>query len=139
MRRYRRKAALYPQIYGTAEIGPIRSLRQFDNNIVARYCGFRDADDYYYRAASARVVDQIAIPTLIIRAVDDPFVRLTAETRSSLIANQNILLVETRHGGHCAYLSRDRGDDIHWAEANLVRYLMKFSNAAMIAGGPDGS
>ena len=40
-------------------------LRQFDDKIVARYCGFRDADDYYYRAASARVVDSIAVPTLI--------------------------------------------------------------------------
>lgn len=139
MQRYRRKAALYPQTYGTLEIGPIRSLRQFDNNIVARYCGFRDADDYYYRAASARVIDKIAIPTLIIRAEDDPFVRLTAETRSSLIANPNILLVETQHGGHCAYLSRDRGDDIHWAEANVVRYLMKFSSASEMASESDGS
>jgi predicted alpha/beta-fold hydrolase len=139
MQRYHRKAALYPQIYGKAKVGPIRSLRQFDNNIVARYCGFRDADDYYYRAASARVVDKIAVPTLIIRAEDDPFVRFTPETRSSLIANPNILLVETQHGGHCAYLSRDRGDDIHWAEANVVRYLMKFSSAAEITGGSDGS
>jgi uncharacterized protein len=139
MQRYYRKAALYPQIYGNAKFGPIRSLRQFDNSIVARYCGFRDADDYYYRAASARVVDKIAVPTLIIRAEDDPFVRLTAETRSSLLANPNILLVETQHGGHCAYLSRDRGDDIHWAEATVVRYLMKFSSAAKIPGGSDGS
>ncbi|WP_348264805.1 alpha/beta fold hydrolase [Telmatobacter sp. DSM 110680] len=139
MQRYHRKAALYPHIYGNAKVGPIRSLRQFDNEIVARYCGFRDADDYYYRAASARVVDKIAVPTLIIRAEDDPFVRFTPETRSRLIANPNILLVETQHGGHCAYLSRDRGDDIHWAEANVVRYLMKFSSAAKITGGSDGS
>ena len=138
MQRYRRKAALYPQIYGTARIRPVRSLREFDDNIVARYCGFRDANDYYYRAASARVVDKIAIHTLIIRAEDDPFVRFTPETRARLIANPNILLVETRHGGHCAYLSRDRGDDIHWAEANVVRYLLKYSSAAKDAGS-DGS
>ncbi len=139
MQRYRRKAALFPQIYGTGEVGPIRSLRQFDNVIVARYCGFRDADDYYYRAASARVVDKIVVPTLIIRAEDDPFVRLTPETRASLIENPNILLVETRHGGHCAYLSRDRGDDIHWAEVNVVRYLMQYSRSAKLAGESNGS
>jgi hypothetical protein len=39
-----------------------RSIREFDHKIVSRYCGFRDADDYYYRAASARVVDRIAVP-----------------------------------------------------------------------------
>ena len=120
-------------------IGPIRSVRQFDDKIVARYCGFRDADDYYYRAASARVVDKIAVPALIIRAVDDPFVRLLPETRAGLLANPNILLVETRHGGHCAYLSRDGGDDIHWAEASIVRYLTQIARESKAANGSNGS
>lgn len=139
MRRYRRKAALYPHIYGRDGVGPIRSLRQFDDEIVARHCGFRDADDYYYRAASARVVDKIAVPTLILRAVDDPFVRMTAETRRKLLANPHVLLVETAYGGHCAYLSRDRGEDIHWAEASVVRYLMRFAGEAASARENNGS
>jgi pimeloyl-ACP methyl ester carboxylesterase len=65
MARYRRKAKLFPGIYAPPKaIGPVRSIREFDNKIVARYWGFRDADDYYDRAASARVVDRIAVPTL---------------------------------------------------------------------------
>jgi predicted alpha/beta-fold hydrolase len=125
MARYARKAELFPAIYvPPGEIGPVRSLREFDNKIVARYWGFRDADDYYYRAASARVVDRIAVPTLILFAQDDPFIRLTAETRDRLRANPHINLVETRHGGHCAYLCNDRGDEIHWAEAVVIRYLL---------------
>jgi uncharacterized protein len=139
MRRFRRKAALFPHIYATEGVGPIRSLRQFDDRIVARYCGFRDADDYYYRAASARVVNRIEVPTLVIRAEDDPFVRLLPETRSALLSNPNILLVETKHGGHCAYLSRDRGNDIHWAEASIIRYLMQFAGATEIATVSHGS
>jgi len=124
MRRFRRKAALFPGIYSAAEIGPIGSLRQFDNQIIARYCGFRDADDYYYRAASARVIDRIAVPTLILRALDDPFIRMVPETRDALLANQNITLLETVNGGHCAYLSCDPGEDTHWAEATVMRFLL---------------
>ena len=139
MRRYRRKAVLYPQIYAPDSVGPIRSLREFDDKIVAPHCGFRDADDYYYRAASARVVDKIAVPTLIIRAIDDPFVRMTPETRAKLLANPKILLVETAHGGHCAYLSRDRGENIHWAEASVVCYLTQFACTGERAGGSNGS
>jgi predicted alpha/beta-fold hydrolase len=123
MRRFHRKAALYPTLYDPAAIGPVRTVRQFDDRIVARYCGFRDADDYYYRAASARVVDRIAVPTLILQAMDDPFIRLYAETRAKLVANPHVTFVETRYGGHCAYLSRDAGDDIHWAEATAMRFL----------------
>ncbi|HKF50192.1 MAG TPA: alpha/beta fold hydrolase [Terracidiphilus sp.] len=125
MRRYRRKAVLFPAIYQKRGIGPVRSLREFDDKIVARYCGFRDADDYYYRSASARVVDRIAVPTLILRALDDPFIRLSTETRSKILANPHIALVETKHGGHCAYLGTERGDEIHWAEATALRYLLE--------------
>jgi hypothetical protein len=125
MARYTRKSKLFPGIYEARKnIGPIRSIRQFDQKIVARYWNFRDADDYYYRAAAARVVDKIAVPTLIVCAKDDPFIRLLPETRAKLLANQHICFVETRHGGHCAYLSRDSGNEIHWAEATLIRYLM---------------
>ena len=114
----------FPRFMTHAEWGRSRSLRDFDDKIVARYCGFRDADDYYYRAASARVVDRIAVPTLILRALDDPFIRLTPQTRAALLANRNITLVETKYGGHCAYLSTDRGNEIHWAEATVMRYLL---------------
>src|SRR5579863_2845590 len=133
MRRYRRKAAIFPHLFEMKAARSIRSLRQFDDTIVARYCGFRDADDYYYRAASARVVDKIAVPTLIIRAEDDPFIRLTTETREAILANLQIKLVETQHGGHCAYLSSAAGDEIHWAESTVIRFLMA------TAGHPDGS
>ena len=63
----------------------------------------------------------------ILRALDDPFIRMLPETRAALLANPNILLVETPYGGHCAYLSQDEGEDIHWAEATVKRYLLQFA------------
>lgn len=124
MRRFRIKASLYPEIYTMGSIGAVRSLREFDDKIVAPFCGFRNADDYYHRAASARVIDRIAVPTLILLALDDPFIRLTDETRAKIIANPNIHFIETSHGGHCAYLGMERGNDIHWAESMIIRYLL---------------
>jgi uncharacterized protein len=121
-RRIRHKAELFPGIYEIGGLGPIRSIREFDQKIVARYCGFRDADDYYYRAASARVIDRVSVPTLILSAEDDPFIRLMPETRARIFANPHIRFFESRHGGHCAFLAR-RSADMHWAEATLVRYL----------------
>ncbi len=123
MRRFHRKAALFPAIYGDNGVGPVRSLREFDDKIVARYCGFRDADDYYYRAAAARVVEGIQVPTLVLRSLDDPFIRFTPETRENLLENPNVTMVETEHGGHCAYLSRGAGQEIHWAEAVSVCFV----------------
>jgi len=125
MARYKRKAKLFPGIYAPRKaIGPVRSIRQFDDKILARYWDFLNADDYYHRAASARVVDKIAVPTLILRAEDDPFIRLLPETRARLLANPHVTLVESRHGGHCAFLSREPGNEIHWAEATVMRFLL---------------
>ena len=123
IRRYYIKAALFPDIYASSGIGPIRTLREFDDKIVARYCGFHDSSDYYYRAASARVIDRITVPTLVLRALDDPFIRLTLETRATIQANGQITLAETRHGGHCAFLAAAKGEEVHWAEATVMRYL----------------
>jgi hypothetical protein len=124
MQRFHRKTRLFPQVYTKTDFGPVRSLREFDDKIVAHYCGYRDADDYYYRASAARVVDRINVPTLILHSLDDPFIRLTSETRTKILANTHIRFVETKHGGHCAYLCEGPGDDIHWAESTVVRYLL---------------
>ena len=123
MARFRRKVEQFPTIYSSKGLGPVRSLREFDDKVVAGYWDFQDADDYYYRAASARVVDRIAVPAFVLHSLDDPFIRLSAETHGKLQVNPFIRFVETSHGGHCAYLSRDPGNEIHWAEAAVIRFF----------------
>lgn len=125
--RFRQKARLFPRAYDPNRAAGIRSLRQFDDRITALYSGFRNADDYYTRAASARVLDRIAIPALILHAEDDPFIRLTAETRDKMAANSNIAFIETEHGGHCAFLAQPdpaASYDGYWAERTLLRFLL---------------
>ena len=127
LKRYRRKVALFPQTYDPALALGIRSLRHFDDRITALYSGFTGADDYYFRAAAARVLDRIAVPTLILHALDDPFVRLTPASRAAIAANPAITLLEPRHGGHCAFLADPdpaRGYDGYWAEHTLLRFLL---------------
>jgi uncharacterized protein len=127
LRRFRRKAMLFPRAYDRNRATGIRSLREFDDRITALYSGFNSADDYYYRAAAARVLDRIAVPTLILHALDDPFVRLSAESRDKMKANPYITLVESKHGGHCAFLAQPdeaSGYDGYWAEHTLLRFLL---------------
>jgi predicted alpha/beta-fold hydrolase len=135
MRRFYRKVELFPEIYSAEKIGPIRTIREFDDRITARYSGFAGADEYYFRASSARTVSQIAIPALILHALDDPFIRIMPETRQALVANPAIAFAETQNGGHCAFLAqtvKTRAAGIHsvsqvnrhWAEATLVRFLL---------------
>jgi predicted alpha/beta-fold hydrolase len=132
--RYRRKVALFPHVYDPNLATGIRSLRELDDRITALYSGFTGSDDYYYRAAAARVIDHIAVPTLILHALDDPFVRITEESCNRLKANQNIRLITTHHGGHCAFLAQpdaDTGYDGYWAEHTLLRFLLANASVSL--------
>ena len=123
-RRFRRKAELFPAIYSTEGLDRIASLRQFDDRITARYSGFTGADDYYDRASSSRVAPRITVPALILHSLDDPFIRMLPATRGALLANERVRLVETAHGGHCAFLGPPAGYDGYWAEKLLLDFLL---------------
>ena len=139
-RRMLQKARLFPDNFDIGRLRGIRSLRQFDDKVTAYYCGFTGVDDYYDRASAAHVVDRIAVPTLLLHAANDPFIRITAETRRKIASNPNITFVETSDGGHCAFIgspamrtaagagNKNNGpyDDGYWAEREIVTFLRKF-------------
>ncbi len=127
-RRFRRKAELFPAIYSTKGLERIASLRQFDDQITARYSGFRGADDYYDRASSSHWAGQIVVPALIVHALDDPFIRMLPSTRAALLGNPHVRLVETAHGGHCAFLAPAVDYDGYWAEKILLDFLLSVTS-----------
>jgi predicted alpha/beta-fold hydrolase len=128
------KARLFPGHFDNRRLRGIRSLREFDDKVTAYYCGFTGADDYYDRASAAHVVEQIRVPGLVIHAANDPFIRITPETRRKIMANSNIRFVETEDGGHCAFIGARDGagsgssipDDGYWAENEIVNFLRRF-------------
>jgi uncharacterized protein len=125
-RRLKMKARLFPQVFDTSRMQSVTSLRDFDDKVTAHYCGFEGASDYYERSAAANVVDRIAVPTLILHAANDPFIRILPETRQKILSNPNITFVETDDGGHCSFLAEPDGDDGRWAEREVVEFLRGF-------------
>lgn len=125
-RRLRMKAHLFPEAFDTSRLHGVTTLRDFDDKITAYYCGFAGASDYYDRSAAANVVDRIAVPTLILHAANDPFIRILPETRQKILSNLNIAFIETEDGGHCSFIAEADGDDGRWAERQVVEFLRAF-------------
>jgi len=125
-RRMRGKAKLFPDVYGKrggmAELERVRTVRQFDEAITARFCGFAGADDYYAQSSAMHFVKAIRVPTLILTAQDDPFVPFRIFQRGVIGENPNIQLVAPPHGGHCAFISRRSGKERFWCEARIVEF-----------------
>lgn len=132
--RMRRKASLFPGMFDLCALTQVRSVREFDDTITAKYCGFRDAADYYERSSALRVVSQIQVPTLIVTAQDDPFVPFTTFSAPALRASSKIRLIAPKQGGHCAFVSRKRGPARFWAETCLVDFFASLASRPQLSG-----
>jgi hypothetical protein len=60
-------------------------------------------------------------------AQDDPFVPFATFQNGTFAANPNVTLIAPKHGGHCAFISRERGEERFWAEARLVEFCKSLS------------
>jgi uncharacterized protein len=126
--RMRRKARLFPGFYSLDGMHRIRSVRDFDEIITARYCGFKGADDYYARSSAMHVLAAIRRPTLLLTAQDDPFVPFSTFSSDAIGQNPNFQLVTPRHGGHCAFISQECGSGRFWAENQIVEFCEQHSS-----------
>jgi predicted alpha/beta-fold hydrolase len=121
--RIRKKHLLYPELYDIKKLAQIKTLQDFDELFTSRANGFENAADYYYKASSVRVVDQIRIPTLIIHAEDDPFIPFEPMRQSSFTQNPYLLFIKTEQGGHVAFIAAATDiEDRFWAENRVIEF-----------------
>ena len=60
---------------------------------------------------------------LILHAANDPFIRITPETRARIATNPHITFLESEDGGHCSFMADPNGYDGRWAESRVVEFL----------------
>jgi predicted alpha/beta-fold hydrolase len=122
LQRYKRKAASMPQRYRQNGFASVRTVRQFDDAVTAPNFGYRNAEEYYETASAKRVLKYLSVPTLLITAKDDPFVPYSSILAAGAEKNPVITLVAPKHGGHCAFISRQGGVTRFWAERTMVDF-----------------
>jgi predicted alpha/beta-fold hydrolase len=128
--RMRRKAALFPDTWNVSSLGSMSTITQFDEAYTARDGGYRDVADYYDRAGARHVLHQIAVPTLIITAQDDPFIPATMFDTPAIRHNSNITLMLSRYGGHCGFFQRRcPQEDRFWAENRILEWVTRMVTA----------
>ena len=121
--RMRRKARAWPGRFDVRRLDGVRTVREFDERFTAPHHGFRDADDYYHRASSLRLIDRVVVPTLILSAADDPFVPPEQFAAPEVTGNRSITTELTRFGGHCGfYTGVTPGFDGYWAERRALEF-----------------
>ena len=82
-------------------------MYDFDDVVTAPVHGFRDAHDYYSRSSALRWLERIRLPTLLLSAVDDPFLPAAVldDVERVVEHNSSIHLEFLNHGGHVGFVA----------------------------------
>ncbi|PEN13027.1 alpha/beta hydrolase [Longibacter salinarum] len=118
----RQKAERHPNVVDRTLMQGVRTLTDFDNAFTAPLNGFRDAQDYYRQSSSKQYLGEIAIPTLLLNAANDPF--LPDECYPHEIArDHNLLTLDTPgEGGHVGFVSSEP-DGAYFSEIRTADFL----------------
>jgi len=121
-----KKREVYLDLPDASTVRKIGTMVDFDDLITAPLHGFRDAEDYYRRSSSAGFLRNIRVPTLLISAVDDPF--LPRETlmfvREAARENPALHIEFLDHGGHAGFVSgRFPWRAVYYAEHRILEFF----------------
>jgi predicted alpha/beta-fold hydrolase len=101
------KLQRFPGLVDPEALNRSRTMYEFDDVVTAPIHGFRDAAHYYAESSAIRWIEKIRIPTLLLSAIDDPFLPMEVFDEVGAIAsrNPNLHVEFTRHGGHGGFVS----------------------------------
>lgn len=126
----RTKLDQHPGLYDRRALNAVTRLRTFDDLVTAPLHGYRDADDYWTRAASKPGLGSIEVPTLIINARNDPF--MPGETLPTLDqVSPRVTLDFPDTGGHVGFVTGPFPGTHGWLPRRVLDYFET-------AGSPSG-
>jgi len=105
-----------------ADIQRIQSLHDFDDRVTAPLHGYKNADDYYSRASSYSHLDKIQIPTLLLHAVDDPFMDCSA-IPDNTDEIHSVKLELSPNGGHVGFFQPSFTYSSYWLDVRIPDFL----------------
>ncbi len=121
-RKIKAKMRLFPEKINDKDYGKIKDFKGFDDRYTAPIHGFKDAEDYWAKCSSKPYIPRIKIPTLIINALDDPFLSPGCFPVQEASQTPNVTLCLPRSGGHVGFVAFNSQKQ-YWSEQAAVQFL----------------
>ena len=116
------KSKKFPDHLDRKKLKYIRTLRDFDNHFTGPLHGFRDAEEYYQVNSSLFFLGQIEIPTLILNALNDPFLSSTCFPKDLAAKLDQVYFEFPDYGGHVGFSSVD-SQKTYYSEGRAVEFI----------------
>lgn len=125
----RAKAPLYAERVDVRAAMRARTFRRYDRLVTAPIFGFADEEDYWRRSSSGPYVGKIRRPTLLISAINDPFVPSATLPWAEVDRSPWLEAAFPAEGGHAGFVEGG-GAGPSWAERRAVDFLSRHFGAA---------
>lgn len=96
------KWAQHPGLFDRDALLQAHDLYAFDNAFTAPLHGFKNTDDYWARGSAKPRLSEIALPALVVNALNDPFVPATCLPLQSAVG-PHVTLWQPAQGGHVGF------------------------------------
>ena len=118
----RAKRQTHPDLLNGVDLEGIHSLHAFDERVTAPLHGFLGAEDYWRRSSAKPWLPAIAVPTLILHALNDPFLPPEALPDSTAVAGQ-VRLDYWAEGGHAGFMTGPFPGRLDWLPRRLIAFM----------------
>jgi len=98
-----------------------RSVWDYDEVFIAPRHGFAGAEDYYERCKPVRFMAGIRVPTLVLGAMDDPWIPGALYRGYDWAANRSLVPLLPDHGGHVGF--HGAGSRQPWSDTAVARFF----------------
>ncbi len=126
-KKIRAKAAQFPHEIDGEKLSCVKTLWEFDDTYTAPMHGFKNAEDYYRRCSSKFFLKTIAVPTLIVNALNDPFLPKECFPFNDIQPLKNVWFETPKYGGHIGFMRKGGG---YWSESRTAEFLTQWMSNA---------
>jgi hypothetical protein len=116
------KGNQFPGLVDLELLSKVDDFDTFDTFFTAKIHGFKDANDFYQQVSADNWMPQIAIPCLILNALNDPLLGPACYPVELAKIKPEIYLEMPKYGGHTGFVSKDK--EFTYAELSIFDFLV---------------
>ncbi len=116
----------FPNAIDLSNFNKIKTFKEFDGRYTAPMNNFSSAEEYWRYSSSLYHLAHIDKPSLIVNALDDPFLSRDCFPDTTQTGNENVILEAPQFGGHVGFMP-EKKDLTYWSERRAFDFLNKLS------------